>query len=69
MVDIPGYEGLYQINENGDVRSVYRYRQPIKWGVTRGYPCVNLYLARIFDVSNSTIYNIINYKTWTHLII
>lgn len=51
MKDIPGYEGLYSINENGEVFSHYhKYRnnvgqsiRKLKPGVSEGYPVVNLY--------------------------
>ena len=36
--DIPNYEGLYQINENGDVKSI-NYKNTNKEGILK--PCIN----------------------------
>ena len=36
--DIPDYEGLYQINENGDVKSI-NYKNTNKEGILK--PCIN----------------------------
>lgn len=51
MKDIPGYEGLYSINENGEVFSHYhKYRSNVgnsirilKPGLSEGYPIVVLF--------------------------
>lgn len=53
-LDVPGYEGLYQVSEQGRVRSVdrevmdsrgwvrQRRGKVLKPGLSSGYPCVNL---------------------------
>lgn len=43
--DVPGYEGLYQVSDMGNVRSARRRGSPgglLRPGLSRGYPIVSL---------------------------
>lgn len=35
--DIKGFEGLYQINQNGEIRSLYNYRKYKNYSHAGGY--------------------------------
>ena len=38
------YEGLYEVNQFGDVRSLFRYKKVLKWNISReGYASVQLF--------------------------
>lgn len=41
--DIPGYEGLYQVNQWGDIYSLYTHKK-LKWSLHKdGYKQYNLH--------------------------
>ena len=41
---VAGYEGLYEVSNLGNVRSLYRYKKQLKWNISRnGYATVELF--------------------------
>lgn len=41
---VPGYEGLYEVSNLGNVRSLFRFKKQLKWNITRnGYATVQLF--------------------------
>ena len=41
--DIPTFIWLYQVNEQGDVRSIYRYNKVLKWYIKKWYRVYTLF--------------------------
>ena len=49
--DIPGYEGLYQVSNMGNVKSLFRYKKQLKPMMTNsGYLQINLFKNKIRKV-------------------
>lgn len=46
--DVVGYEGLYEVSNLGNVRSLFRYKKQLKWNVSNsGYATVELFRDKI----------------------
>lgn len=72
---VKGYEGLYDVSENGDIRSLFRYKKTLKHSVTRtGYHSVELHkdksgkrmlvhrIVAMAFLDNPDNYNQVNHK-------
>lgn len=43
-----GYEGLYEVSDAGNIRSLFRYKKTLKWNITRnGYATVQLFKDKV----------------------
>lgn len=43
-----GYEGLYEVSNLGNVRSLFRYKKVLKWNITKnGYATVQLFKNKV----------------------
>lgn len=60
MKDIPGYEGFYTIDENGDCFIVAIMRQEYSLGTTQTS------LAKTYGVDPSTVSRIVNKQNWNY---
>lgn len=46
--DVVGYEGLYEVSNLGNVRSLFRYKKQLKWNVLgSGYASVQLFKEKV----------------------
>lgn len=46
--DVVGYEGLYEVSNLGNVRSLFRYKKQLKWNVLNsGYATVQLFKEKV----------------------
>ena len=60
--DIEGYEGLYQINESGDVKSLeteYKNEWILKPFLVKGYPSVKLSKGERYDRKQLSVHRIV----------
>lgn len=41
---VPDYEGLYEVSDHGNIRSLFRYKKTLKWNIGKnGYATVQLF--------------------------
>ena len=46
--DVVGYEGLYEVSNFGNVRSLFRYKKKLKWNIcNNGYATVQLFKNKV----------------------